>query len=506
MKKNYFFQKFFFGFLFLSLSMGKLMGQTCTWTVDLRGSYGDQISWELRDANSAVLLSGGNYPYGYSDNQTVEAEGPVEFYIETLGTWTDNLAVYNISNGNGIVATGTITGGLEKTVSGLQCSDTVLPETSGCLSAFYGALSTEAFVPSCAGIAEIISAAAYAGNYALVQVTAGTEYKFASSIATDVITISNEAGEATLAKGTSSLTWTATESGVIRYYLHADGYCNFINTFRNMTVQCGETPPPPANPDYACFQGDGLASNNFENAFSITEDDLWRNADDFIVSESTEFDLKYIRLNTAVFKSTVSSMYFKILADDNGVPSNTVVATTDYLTPSTQIIRGFNEIGFTITELGYVLPETIHLPEGRYWLLPQATAANDSGVYWEMTSTGNTGNYVHTSVDNGEWTADSRNYNAVFFVGGDCNTLATSEVLTNTVSYYPNPVENELYVNSKNPIKNIQIYNIAGQKVVNDISSVKDGKIDTTSLKTGVYIFNIIYENGKQTSLKINKK
>ncbi|MFA7686545.1 MAG: choice-of-anchor J domain-containing protein, partial [Moheibacter sp.] len=72
---------------------GGSTGEGCEWTVTVSDTgWGDEVSWELRDAGGVVVMSGGPYTEsgGYTDTQTAMAEGPVEFFIETIGTFNDN--------------------------------------------------------------------------------------------------------------------------------------------------------------------------------------------------------------------------------------------------------------------------------------------------------------------------------------------------------------------------------------------------------------------------------
>src|SRR5690606_12648405 len=80
-------------------------GEGCEWTVTVYGSgLADEVSWEFRDSGGAVLLSGGPYSdIPYMDVQTVTAEDPVEFYIESMGDWGDNTPAFTIANENGII-------------------------------------------------------------------------------------------------------------------------------------------------------------------------------------------------------------------------------------------------------------------------------------------------------------------------------------------------------------------------------------------------------------------
>ncbi len=118
----------------------------------------------------------------------------------------------------------------------------------GCLDAPYGQYPSNIVTPSCSGTIENITGAAWTGEFSLVQVTAGVEYIFSSSITTDFVTIADENGTVVYAAGTESVTWTATADEVIRVYLHLDEECNAINSgTRAKRVLCGEVPPAPEN-------------------------------------------------------------------------------------------------------------------------------------------------------------------------------------------------------------------------------------------------------------------
>lgn len=108
--------------------------EPCTWTVVVQDPdyFGDEVEWELRKPDGEVLLSGGDYGSGYYDEQTIAAEGPVEFYISAKGSTNDNKPAYSISNGNGVILWGVTTGGTEDIFSGLKCSDEEWIEDYSC--------------------------------------------------------------------------------------------------------------------------------------------------------------------------------------------------------------------------------------------------------------------------------------------------------------------------------------------------------------------------------------
>ena len=83
-----------------------------------------------------------------------------------------------------------------------------------------------------------INANAYAGEYANVVVTAGQNYQFRSSVATDFLSISTDAGITAAAGGTTPLTWTATTAGTVRFYINLLN-CGTENVNRTRSVICG---------------------------------------------------------------------------------------------------------------------------------------------------------------------------------------------------------------------------------------------------------------------------
>src|SRR5690606_2084354 len=121
----------------------------------------------------------------------------------------------------------------------------------GCLEAPNGQYpSWMNITPVCDGTTQQIQVVT-TGEYSMVDVTAGTQYKFSSSITTDYITISDEAGTEVLAAGTGPVTWTADADRSIRFYLHLDENCNWGPGYRSRIIQCGNIQEPPVNDDCA---------------------------------------------------------------------------------------------------------------------------------------------------------------------------------------------------------------------------------------------------------------
>lgn len=82
--------------------------------------------------------------------------------------------------------------------------------------------------------------------------------------------------------------------------------------------------------------------------------------------------------------------------------------------------------------------------------------------------------------------------------------LETREIkLNKQLNIYPNPFNNEIVIQSNNKEMSIEIYNVAGQKV---LSFYNQEKINTSSLKSGVYLIKIQDKNGNNYIEKIVKK
>lgn len=80
------------------------------------------------------------------------------------------------------------------------------------------------------------------------------------------------------------------------------------------------------------------------------------------------------------------------------------------------------------------------------------------------------------------------------------------------LSYYPNPVLEQLYIKWKNsdfnPVKEIKLYSMSGQilKKQNEIAPNELLAIDFQNYPTGFYNLIVIYSNGKNKTLKIVKQ
>lgn len=373
----------------------------------------------------------------------------------------------------------------------VQCGDQA-PPTTGCLDAPSGQVPVAVFVPTCNTVTQTVVAMANTGEYAMIAVTADMEYTFSSSVATDMLTIGNEEGTEVLSYGIGEIVWTATADELIRFYTHANSSCAMDVFTRRKMIRCGE-PFVATEPEFECFQGDGLASNGFEQGLTVSEE-IPSVADDFLVEG--EFTVKQVRLNLFADQE-LATVAIKIYADDNGTPGE-VIETTSYIVPSDQLIIGAN-LGYLIYQVTVDLPEPIILSSGKYWLQP--IAYMDFGAFWEMTSTGSNLSTAKVLTPDNTWI--DTNYQAVFFVSGDCNSLSTPDADLTRLSFAPNPVEDILTFNSADGIKDVHIYNLIGQLI--GVRQPVGQSVSLADLSPGVYLLQVKLTTGEQQTLKIIK-
>ncbi|MDR7209614.1 T9SS type A sorting domain-containing protein [Flavobacterium piscis] len=80
------------------------------------------------------------------------------------------------------------------------------------------------------------------------------------------------------------------------------------------------------------------------------------------------------------------------------------------------------------------------------------------------------------------------------------------------ISYYPNPVKEELYLKWEliegNSVSSIQLYDLNGRVLssFSNLDSKNNQSIAFQSYPTGVYVVVLLYKNGEQKSIKIIKK
>lgn len=91
------------------------------------------------------------------------------------------------------------------------------------------------------------------------------------------------------------------------------------------------------------------------------------------------------------------------------------------------------------------------------------------------------------------------------YIFSDSNMSVVDNSNLNSIKIYPNPVENLLNISSKETIKSVSVYNLAGQKLISN-SKIVNGQMNVSSLPKGNYVFRLELENKKIETFKIVKK
>jgi hypothetical protein len=80
---------------------------------------------------------------------------------------------------------------------------------------------------------------------------------------------------------------------------------------------------------------------------------------------------------------------------------------------------------------------------------------------------------------------------------------STSDIQTTSLNVYPNPARNLLYIGTESQARFAEVYNLTGARVL--VAGLESGSIDISSLREGIYIVRIQYENGQSAVRKFAK-
>ncbi|MDR2979415.1 MAG: T9SS type A sorting domain-containing protein, partial [Bacteroidales bacterium] len=87
-------------------------------------------------------------------------------------------------------------------------------------------------------------------------------------------------------------------------------------------------------------------------------------------------------------------------------------------------------------------------------------------------------------------------------------TNSIHDYTVSSLSVYPNPMGNTLHIKQNNPVANIQkaeIFNLTGKMLLSETCDNTSATLSVSHLPQGVYILQIIFENGEREKIKIVK-
>lgn len=84
-------------------------------------------------------------------------------------------------------------------------------------------------------------------------------------------------------------------------------------------------------------------------------------------------------------------------------------------------------------------------------------------------------------------------------------TMDVNDLELAKVQVYPNPVVNQLNINSKERVQEVRIFNVSGQLVLATKMNADSGTLNVSALKSGVYVIQIQTAKGVQSTKLIKK-
>jgi hypothetical protein len=83
------------------------------------------------------------------------------------------------------------------------------------------------------------------------------------------------------------------------------------------------------------------------------------------------------------------------------------------------------------------------------------------------------------------------------------NTLSTTLSNTKKAFIYPNPSHEQVFIEAQNQMSEIKIYDMVGKMVLSQQAKTSQETVNTTKFSSGVYLLNILYENGSFTNQRL---
>jgi hypothetical protein len=405
-----------------------------------------------------------------------------------------------------------------------------------CTDAVFGLYPAAAFTPSCTGSLEDIVLDAYAGEYALVNILSNKQYTFTSSVATDHITITNEAGTVVYTRGTTPLVWQSfANSGVIRYYLHANSSCASQNINRTRSITC-TTPVAVCTPPtsivavsitntQATLQWSAVvpAPQSYQYYISTS------NTPPTNLTGSSGSSLTTTRVVTGLSGSTTYYFWGRCFCGSGGasvwVPGGSFTTLADGncteavngLLPSATFVPACTGVNEQIAAIAWASQySNVSVSANKEYTFTSSTATDyvtitnaagtiiySSGttpLVWQSGAiSGTIRYYLHTNIACGVQNVNRvKSVKCTSVLGGEENQWQSLHV-------FPNPTTHLLHIANDNFIDSVSVYNMFGQLIKQQMIQAQTGTIDMSGLAAGTYFARVVSGNTSKT-LKVVKE
>lgn len=345
--------------------------------------------------------------------------------------------------------------------------------TTVCLDTPNGIFPTQTFTPACIGTAQAITTAGWAGEYSNVNVTAGVQYTFTSSIASDFITIAN--ADATLAytSGITPITWTATVTGVIRFITHADDQCTDNQDERTRAITCG-TPPPVPNND-SCATPTALTVGGVYADQDIDTSNLG-------ATLSTETPAP--SCGAFGFATSGKDVWYSFVVPSSGNATIETAGTSAGGAGIDTVLQAYIGDCAVLTAVGCDDDGAPEVAVGHSRLVLTGLTPGVTVLVRAFGYNGGQGNFGLSVYD------------------ASLNTVGFNDV---QFTAYPNPVKDVLQVTASEPIDRIEVVTMLGQSVWSQTIQATASQIDLSQLPAGTYLVRATV-NQQVKTLKVIKQ
>jgi len=258
------------------------------------------------------------------------------------------------------------------------------------------------------------------------------------------------------------------------------------NLQKDVIVQGSQTVCSQSNP-----------SNGYENGVQFDVGSGYICTNDIIVASGEDLTLNQITFNRISGVPTSSDFAeISIYNDNEGLPgillsSQIVIATTQL---NTGCCFGFIVVIETYDITPVVLTGNL-TSETTYWVAIQTTTNDGTPAYWEDTSATSIGNFVAFNDGSGWETIPS--YDGVYSFNGDCSPILAIDIpegFIESVIVYPTPVTTNLNLQSQNPIKSVQVFNLLGEVIF--VKEENTAQIDFSNYTKGIYFVKVETDKG----------
>jgi hypothetical protein len=242
-------------------------------------------------------------------------------------------------------------------------------------------------------------------------------------------------------------------------------------------------------------------------------DDLIVDANGFIVDGIAFFTYQ---TGAPVSPSSVTSLDLRIWNGDPSVPASTVVwgdTTTNRLSctyfSNTYRAGDLVSTNRAIMKNVVLLTTPITLPAGTYWLDWRVNGSSTFSGPWQppifLTGTQTTGNGQQYTA--GTWApayyGTATNQQGLPFIVYGQHGSGISDIDASILNVYPNPAKDQITINSSSLVKEVRIFNMLGQVVLNQQVLNFNPVVNVSNIGSGMYFMQITTDKGQFTK-KIN--